>query len=137
MVELMHVVRLLHLHIVLRELVHNLCQVTVDSREDGHTYREIRGPEECLTLQASLANLITMLIHPPRRATDHLHALGPSLQIVTIGSLRSREFNSHISRCKLRAVEVLLVVDINDTHNFMTTAEGDLLDHLTHLSVAD
>ena len=36
-VEFMHMVRFLHLHIVLRELVHDLCQITVHGREDGHT----------------------------------------------------------------------------------------------------
>ena len=41
MVELMHMVRLLHLHIVLWELIHDFSQVTVDGREDSHADREV------------------------------------------------------------------------------------------------
>ena len=41
MVELMHMMRLLHLYIVLWELIHDFSQVTVDGREDSHADREV------------------------------------------------------------------------------------------------
>ena len=41
MIELMHMVRLLHLHIILWELVHNLGQISVHSREDGYADGEV------------------------------------------------------------------------------------------------
>ena len=60
-----------------------------------------------------------------------------STQIVAVGSLRSRKLYRYISTLKGLRVEVLLIIDINDTHNLMTTAQGDLFDHLAHLTVAD
>ena len=41
MVELVHMVCLLHLHIILRELIHDFRQITVHSREDGHADAEV------------------------------------------------------------------------------------------------
>ena len=62
---------------------------------------------------------------------------GVANRVVTISHLWGRELNGHISRCKCRTVKVLLVVNINDTHNLMTTVTGNLLNHLAHLAVAD
>ena len=137
MVEFVHMVRLLHLHIVLRELIHDLRQITVHGREDGHADAEVRGPEERLTLAAGLAHLVAVLLHPTRRTTHHLHALRPGFQVVAIGRLRSRELDGHIGRSKGLRIEVLLVVDVNDTHYLMATVQRDLFDHLAHLAVAD
>ena len=97
--------RLLHLHVILRELVHDLCQITVHGREDGHTDREVRSPEERLTIGTGLTNLVAMFLHPASR--------------------------------KCRTVKILLIVNIDDTHNLMTTVAGNLLYHLTHFSVTD
>ena len=77
-----------------------------------------------------------MLLHPTSRTTDHLHTLGPGFQVVAIGCLRSCKLNGHIGRCELWRVEVLLVVDVDDTHNLMAAVTGNLLNHLAHLSVA-
>ena len=138
MIELVHMMRLFHLYIILRELVHNLGQITVHCREDGHTDREVRSPEECLPLfGTSLAHFITMILQPARRATHHLHALGPGFQIVTISHLRGCELNGYISRRKRWTVEVLLIVNIDDTYNLMSTVTGNLLYHLAHLSITD
>ena len=138
MIQLVYMVHLFHLHIILRELVHDLGQIAVHGREDGHTHREVRGPEQRITLfRTHPLHVITMFLHPSSRTRYHLHALGKSLQVVTVCSLRSCELNGHISRSEGLALKVLLVVDINNTHNFMATAFGDLLDHLSHLSVAD
>ena len=137
MVEFMHMMRLLHLHVILRELVHDLCQITVHGREDGHTDREVRSPEERLTIGTGLTNLVAMFLHPASRATHHLDAFRPGLQVVTISRLRRSELNCHISRRKCRTVKILLIVNIDDTHNLMTTVAGNLLYHLTHFSVTD
>ena len=68
MVELMHVVCLFHLYVILGELVHNLCQIFVDCREDGYTDTEVRSPKERLSiLSTSLAHLVAMLCHPTGR----------------------------------------------------------------------
>ena len=133
----MHMVRLFHLHVVLWELVHDLSQIAVHSREDGHTDGEVRGPEECLALTAGLAHLVAVLRHPTRRAAHYLHTFCPGFQIVAVGRLRGGKLNGHIGRCKLRALKVLLIINVYDTHDFMTTVDGNLLNHLTHLSVAD
>jgi len=59
------------------------------------------------------------------------------LEVVAVSCLRSSELYCDISTLKGIAVEVLLIVNVNNTHNLMTTAEGYLLYHLTHLAVAD
>ena len=76
-----------------------------------------------------------MVVHPSRRAADDLHVVAESLEIVAISHMRCRELNGDIGGRKLRAVEVLLVVDINDTNDFVTSAKGYFFYHLAHLAV--
>ena len=133
----MHMMGLFHFYVILRELVHDLCQITVHRREDGHTNGEVRSPEECLAVSTSLAHLITMLLHPPSRAGDDLDTFSPSLQVIAISCLRSSKLDGYVSRSKSRRIKVLLIINIDNTHDFMTTVKGDLLNHFTHLSVAD
>jgi hypothetical protein len=49
----------------------------------------------------------------------------------------SREFDGHVGTAKGWAVEVLLVVDIDDGHYLMPTAEGYFFYHVAHLAVTD
>ena len=137
MIQFMHMMGLFHLYVILRELVHDLCQITVHSREDGHTDGEVRGPEERLAVGTGLTHLITMLLHPSCRAGDDLDTFGPSLQVIAISSLRSSKLDGYVSRSKSRRIKVLLIINIDNTHDFMTTVKGDLLNHFTHLPVAD
>ena len=78
-----------------------------------------------------------MFFHPTCRAGNNLYTLGPRLQIVAVGCLWRRKFNGNIGRCKGLALKLLLVVNINDTHNLMAAAQGYLFYHLTHFAVAD
>ena len=76
-----------------------------------------------------------MVVHPTCRPADHFYIVAEGAQIVAIGHMRSSEFYSHIGRCESRTVEVFLVVDIYDTYNLMSTADGYFFYHFTHLSV--
>ena len=78
-----------------------------------------------------------MLFHPSCRAAHHLHSLSPRLQVVAVSRLWGCKFNGHVSAGKSLAVEILLVIDIDNAHNVMTTVFGNLLNHLAHLPVAD
>ena len=65
MVQFMHMVGFLQFYIILGELVHDLGQIAVYSREDSHTNREVAGPEQGLsTLLTSLTHFLTVLFHP-------------------------------------------------------------------------
>lgn len=78
-----------------------------------------------------------MILLPARTARNHLHPFGKAFQEVTVGSLRRRELNGHVSRSEGLALEVFLVINIDNTHNFVATLTGYLLYHLAHLAVAN
>ena len=133
MVELMHMMGLLHLHVVLWKLVHDLCQVSVYCREYRHS--DV-SPEQRLSLLAHTLYVVAVVLHPSRRAAHHLHVLLERPEVVTVGSLRSSELYCHVSRCKCLAFKVFLVVNVDDAHYLMTSFAGNLLYHLAHLAVA-
>ena len=138
MVELMYVMGFFHLDVVLRELVHNLRQILADSTEDGYTNGEVRCPEQRLPFFRTHAlHVVTMFLHPSCTTAYHLHVVLKGTKIIAICSLRSRKLYRYISTLEGLAVEVILIVDVDNTHNFMTTAQGYLLYHLTHFAVAD
>ena len=58
-------------------------------------------------------------------------------QVIAVCCLRGRKLYRHISTLEGLAVEVFLIVNVDNTHNFMSTAEGYLFYHLAHLAVAD
>ena len=136
MVELMHMMRLLHLHIILWELVHDLCQITVYCRENSHTDTEVRSPEQGLTsFRTHLTDILSMFLHPSCRTTHHLHVVLEGTLVVSVGCLRGSKLNGDICRSKSGRIKVLLIVYVNNTHNFMTTVKGNLFYHLTHLAI--
>ena len=137
-VELMHVVGLGQLNVVLRELVHDLGQIPVDSREDGHANGEVARPEESLlAVFGQRFNVGLVVFHPTRRTAHHLHIVGEGLKVVAVGSRRIGKLNGHIGRGKGRTVKVSLVVYIYLTHNFVAAGNGNLLNHMTHLAIAN
>src|SRR5574344_1830078 len=138
MIQFMNMMHLLHRHLVLREAVHNFGQVTVYRREDSHTDGEVTSPEERLSaLAAHLAHLVALVFHPSGTTRHHLHIFGKSFQIISVRCLRGSKFDGHISTGKGSTVKVFLIIDVDDTHNIVNTVAGNLLYHLTHLSVAD
>ena len=78
-----------------------------------------------------------MFFHPASRARNHFYTCFPCLQVVAISSLRGGKLNGDVGTLEGLAVEVLLIININDTYNLVTTADGYLFNHLTHLAVAD
>ena len=133
----MYVVSLLHVCIILWETVHYLCQISVHGGEDGNTHAEIACPEERLSLFAAEAlHVVGMVFHPSCGAANHLNVLCERLEEVSVCGLRSGELYRHIGACKCLALEILLVIDVYNTYNLMATAQGNLLNHLSHLAIA-
>ncbi len=60
-----------------------------------------------------------------------------SLQIVAVSGSRVCKLDGNIGRAELRTVDILRVIHVNLTYDFVATLQGDLLDHVSHLSVAD
>ena len=136
-IKLMDMVGFLHLHIILLEAIHNLCQISVYGREDGYTNREVGSPEESLTLFGThTTNIVAMLFHPSCRTRNHLHIMCKSAKIVAISSLWSCKLYGNISRSKFWRIEILLVVYIYNAYYLVSTVFGNLLNHLAHLAVA-
>ena len=137
-VELMDMMGFGHLHVVLWELVHDFGQILIDGREDRHANGEVTGPKErLLAVLAERLHISLVVFHPAGRAAHHLDIVGKSAQIVAVGSRGVCELYGDIGRRKGGAVEVVLVVDINLTNNLVATLQGDLLDHVSHLAVAN
>ena len=59
------------------------------------------------------------------------------LEVVAIGGSRIGELDGHIGRSELRRVEIVLVVDIDNTYNLVAALTGNLFYHVPHLTVAD
>jgi len=133
----MDVVSLGEADIILSKLVHYLCQITVDGREDGHPHAEVAGPEKRLAvLFAVTLHVGLVVLHPASGAADHLHVVAESLLIVVKGGCGVGELDGDVGRGECGRVEILLIVDIDDAYNLMATLTGYLLNHMSHLAVA-
>ena len=78
-----------------------------------------------------------VIFHPACGAAHHLDVVSKGAQVVTVSSRGVGKFYGDVGRRKGGAVEVVLVVDINLTNNLVATLQGDLLDHVSHLAVAN
>ena len=58
------------------------------------------------------------------------------LQVIAVGSRGVGEFNRHVGALERLAVEVLLVVHIDDAYYLMATPTGNLLNHPAHFPIA-
>ena len=104
-VELVDVMHLFHLHIILWELVHYLCQISVHGREYCHANREIGCPKEGLAfLTAQTLYICTVVVHPTGRTAHHLNVVAEGTQIVALGNMRCRKLYGDIGRSKLSTV---------------------------------
>ena len=133
----MNVMSFNHINIILLETIHNLGKILVNSFKDSHTNRIVTCPEKSvLTILAQSLNISLMVFHPTSRTTNHLHVVFECLQIIIISSHRISKLNGYICTLKLWCIEIVRIIDINFTHNLMTTLKGNLLYHMPHLSVA-
>ncbi len=78
-----------------------------------------------------------MLRNPPSTTTYYFYMVGKSLQVIVISNMRCCEFNSNIGTFKLRAVKILLVVDVNDTYYLMPSLQSYFFYHTAHFTVSD
>ena len=137
-VQLMDVVCFGHAHVVSRELVHDAGQLSVDGREDGYAQTEVARPEQRLaSFGAKFSDFFPMLLQPTCAARNQLHARLERAHVVAIGRRRVGELDGHVGRTERFGVEVLLIVDVDDAHYLVPPAQGDLLDGLAHLAIAD
>ena len=124
-------------HIVLRKAVHQFGQAAVEGLKDSHANREIAGPEQRLAFfLAHLAHLFAVLGKPSRGARHHFYVVCKGLSIVVEGRLGGGKLDGHVCRSKNRAVEVGLVVLVDDANDVVAALFGNLFNHAAHLSVA-
>ena len=131
-------VRFDHRNVIVGKAVHDLCQIAIDGREDGHAQREVGSPEESVSLfGAGAAHIGFVLRAPTCRAAHHFHPLCPGAEVVGIGRCGGGELDGAIGRTKGIAFKILRVIDIDDGNDFVTAAACDLFNHFAHLAVAD
>ena len=134
----MDVVRFAHAHVVAGELVHNLGQVLVDGREDGHAQAEVARPEQRPSaLGAEASHFLAVFFRPARTTRHELHARLEGLHVVAVGSLGVGELDGHVGRAEGFGLEVLLVVDVDDADDFVSAATGNAFYFLAHLAITD
>ena len=137
-VQLVYVVRLHHVHVVLRKLVHDACQIAVHGVEDGYADTEVARPEEGLAfLLAGVTHFLAVFLHPSRRTAHHLHSGRPGFQVVVVGCPGGGELDGYIGTAEGFAAELFLVVYVYDAHNLVTALQGYLLYHAAHFSVSN
>ena len=134
----MDVVRFAHADVIAGELVHDSGQILVDGREDGYAQTEIARPEQCLaSFGAEAAYFFTELFEPAGTARHQFYTCLKSLHVVAVGCFGVGELDGHVGRAEGFGPEVLLVVDVDDADDFVSAAEGNLLNLLAHFSITD
>ena len=137
MVEFVDVVGLFHAHVILAETVHDVSQIAVDGREDSHSHREVACPEKRLSLLVAESHDVSLVVlFPSRASANHFHSSLERAQNVVVGSIRVGKLYGNIGRSKGLGVEVVLVVDVDDAHDFVSSLLSDALNHVPHLSVS-
>ena len=117
--------------------VSSACQVLVDGRKDGHAQAEVAGPEQRLALLgAEAAYVVAVVLQPAGAAGHHLDAGFEGAQVVAVGGLRVGKLYGDVGAPEGFRVEILLVVQVDDAHDFMSTAAGDAFYLLAHFAVA-
>ena len=138
MIQLVNMMGFFHTGSIRLKTVHDTCQIRIHCTKNSHSKAEIATPKQCLILFAAHAPYIfTMLCYPSRASTHHLHMVRKRAKIVGISHLRCGELNGYIRTLEGFAVEILLIVDIYDRHYFVSSSNGNLLYHSTHLTVSN
>ena len=105
--------------------------------KDGYANREVTGPKQRLTpFLAHLVHLFAVLGKPSCGARHHFHVVGEGLAVVVEGRLGRGKFDGHVCRGKGGAIEVGLVVFVDDANDVVAALFGNLFNHAAHLSVA-
>ena len=137
-IQFMNMVCLAHRHVVGRKLVHNLCQILIHGREDGHAQAEIGCPEQRFTsLGTKFLDFLTVFVHPSGTAGNQLHSGFEGFYIIGVGYHRICEFYGNVCALESVRVKILLVVYVDDADNLVSATEGNLFDFLTHFTVTD
>ena len=134
-VELMHMMYLLHLRSVGVKRLHQRGQIAVKGEEYVDAEAEIGGPEKCGVLLAAYLLDFAEPGRPARGAAHHLDTPCKSAQIVVKSRMRRGELNGHIGRAESLGVEVAGIVNINNTTDLMSAGAGYLFDCMAHLAI--
>ena len=127
-----------HRNIIVGEIIHNLGQVFVDSRENGYSQTEVGGPEQCLSFfLTQTAHFVTVFSHPSCTSGNHLYTILESFQAIAVSYRRCRKLNGNICRAKSFGRKILTIIDIDDAHNLMSAGKSNFLNLFTHLSISN
>ena len=125
MVELVYMMHFLEHGSVGLKTIHDTCQITVYGTEDCYAKAEVGTPEQGLALlHAHLLHLLAMLGNPASTATDNLHSMLEGLHVVVVGRVRCGKLNGNVGTLECLAIKVLLVVNVYDADNLVTTPQG-------------
>ena len=87
-------------------------------------------------LGAEAAYVVAVVLQPAGAAGHHLDAGFEGAQVVAVGGLRVGKLYGDVGTSEGFRVEILLVVQVDDAHDFMSTAAGDAFYLLAHFAVA-
>ena len=136
MVELVDMVDFLHRRAVLGVTVHQGGGLRYDFLEEGHPDWEVGGPEKPLRGILEHGFHLVEAVEPSRGAWDQGDSRPDDTTEVVHRRRGGGELNGHIGREKLRRGEFGLLTRVYDTHNLMSTREGDFLNGMPHLAVS-
>ena len=126
-----------HFDIVSGEIIHNLCQIFVDSEEYIYTDAEIGGIEKSFTLFFAHIFDLPNLVKPSCRTGNNRNACCKTLHIIVECCSRSRKLDRDVSTLEFVGVYFFRVIDIYDRHDLVSSSKCYLLDSFSHLSVTD
>ena len=135
MVKLVDVVGLIHVRPVLRQMAHETGELAVDDVEHIDADAEIaRSQQSAAKLGDTLLDL-GATCSPAGRSADDGHTCRRSAPHIVGGGRGSRELYGSVGRSESLAVDIGIVIHINDRDNLMAAFTGDALDGVTHLPV--
>ena len=76
-----------------------------------------------------------MLFEPACAARHDLHTSCESLHIVAVSHHGIGELDGHVGTTEGLGAKIVLVVNVDDADNLVSALKGNLLNHLTHLTI--
>ena len=115
-----------------------MSQIPVYCTKDCNAKTEIATPEKGLTLFCTQTlHFLTMLRNPSCTATYNLYMVCKGLQVIIISYMGGRKLNGNIGTFKRGTVKVLPIVNVNDAHYLMPSAQSYFFYHTAHFTVSD
>ena len=112
--ELMHMMYFRHADIIRREIIHNLCQILIDSKEDIHTDTEVGCIEKGFPFLFTHPFYLLQMFQPTSCSGHYRDSSSETFHIIAISCSRSGKLNRHIRTLECFRLKVLWIVYIND-----------------------